>query len=540
MNEMSPVGLTAGNIRDWARAAREALVRSRVEIDALNVFPVPDGDTGTNLYLTMEAACAEFDLSEIQPADAGEAASILARGALLGARGNSGVILSQILRGIGITLTGASDRGAHSVARAFRSGADEAYRSVARPVEGTILTVARAAADAAENLVKSIPGEPDVARVVGAAAEGARAALLRTPAMLEVLRQAGVVDAGGRGLVEVYDALFRVLSGEVLSGEPIEDFDISESPMNFVPQPIAMPSDTPDFEVMYLLEAPDDRIDALRAALDARGDSVVIVGGDGLWNVHVHADDAGACIEDGLAVGRPHRIRVNSLHARPNSRSNRQVVMVTHGSGITNLVTAAGVNCVPAQPRTRPSVTEILSAVHASHSPEVVLLPSDRDNQGTAEIAAEQLRATGVRVAIVPTRSVVQSLAAIAVHDAERTFDDDVVTMTRAAGATRYGAVTISERDALTSAGQCAVGDVLGLVDGDIVQIGQSVLAVAQGVCARLVAAGGEIVTIVAGADADAPAVSGLIEWLESSYPGIDVVLHDGGQPLWPIIVGVE
>ena len=532
---MSPVGLTAGNIRDWARAAREALVRSRVEIDALNVFPVPDGDTGTNLYLTMEAACAEFDLSQPQPADAGEAASMLARGALLGARGNSGVILSQILRGIGITLTGASDLGAHSVARAFRSGADEAYRSVARPVEGTILTVARAAADAAENLVKSIPSEPDVARVVGAAAEGARAALLRTPAMLEVLRQAGVVDAGGRGLVEVYDALFRVLSGV-----PDEGFDTSDSPMSFVPQPIAMQSGTPDFEVMYLLQAPDDRIDALRVALDARGDSVVIVGGDGLWNVHVHADDAGACIEDGIAVGHPHRIRVNSLHASPTSRSNRQLVMVTHGSGITDLVTAAGVNCVPAQPRTRPSVTEILSAVHATHGPEVIFLPSDRDNQGTAEIAAEQLRATGVRVAIVPTRSVVQSLAAIAVHDPERTFDDDVVTMTRAAGATRYGAVTISERDALTSAGQCAVGDVLGLVDGDIVQIGQSVLVVAQDVCERLVAAGGEMVTIVAGTDADAHEVTGLIAWLESSYPGLDVVLHDGGQPLWPLIVGVE
>ncbi len=539
MNESSsagpPAGLSADNIRDWARAAREALIRSRVEIDALNVFPVPDGDTGTNLCLTMEAACAELDNSAVHPKTAGEAASVLARGALLGARGNSGVILSQILRGMGITLVGASDRGAHAVARAFRAGADEAYRSVARPVEGTILTVARAAADAAENLVKSIPGEPDVARVVGAAAEGARAALLRTPAMLEVLRQAGVVDAGGRGLVEVYDALFRVLSGE-----SIEDFDMSESPMNVVPQPIAMPSDTPDFEVMYLLEAPDDRIDALRAALDARGDSVVIVGGDGLWNVHVHADDAGACIEDGLAAGRPHRIQVNSLHARPTSRSNRQLVMVTHGSGITDLVTVAGVNCVPAQPRTRPSVTEILSAVHASHSPEVVLLPSDRDNQGTAEIAAEQLRATGVRVAIVPTRSVVQSLAAIAVHDPERTFDDDLVTMTRAAGATRYGAVTIAERAALTSAGQCAVGDVLGLLDGDIVQIGHAVLEVARGVCDRLVAGGGELITIVSGVDADPTEVEMLIAWLESSNPGLDVVHHDGGQPLWPIIVGVE
>ena len=537
MTESSPAGLTAGNIRDWARAARQALVSARVEIDALNVFPVPDGDTGTNLSLTMEAACAELDQSASHPADAGEAASTLARGALLGARGNSGVILSQILRGIGITLAGASDQGGHSVARAFRSGADEAYRSVARPVEGTILTVARAAADAAENLVRSIPGEPDVARVVGAAAEGARSALLRTPAMLEVLRQAGVVDAGGRGLVEVYDALFRVLSGAPVGDERPEIDTTLTTP---APQVIPAVRESPDFEVMYLLEAPDAGIDELRSALDARGDSVVIVGGDGLWNVHVHADDAGACIEDGLAVGRPYRIRVNSLHLRPTSRINRQLVMVTHGSGITELATAAGVSCVPAQPRMRPSVTEIISAVNTSHSPEVVLLPSDRDNQGTAEIAAEQLRSTGVRVAIVPTRSVVQSLSAIAVHDPERTFDDDVVTMTRSAGATRYGAVTIAERNALTSAGQCAVGDVLGLLDGDIVQIGHGVLAVAQSVCERLMAGGGELITVVSGVDADLTEVNDLVAWLETSYPGLEVVHHGGGQPLWPLIVGVE
>lgn len=560
-------GLTGLSIWQWAIASRDALVRVRVEIDALNVFPVPDGDTGTNLYLTMDAACAELEDSGEASSDAALAATVLARGALLGARGNSGVILSQILRGIGASLTSAPDVDAHAVARALRAGADEAYRAVARPVEGTILTVARAAAEAAEAVLHAVPGEADLARVVGAASLGAREALIRTPSMLEALRQAGVVDAGGRGLVEVYDALVSVITGEAptdigVDGRRREGH--SASPVTPLPTgagarggPVGARGDErpandgpanegPAFEIMYLLDCPDDRIDRLRAALDARGDSLVVVGGDGLWNVHVHADDAGACIEDALEVGRPHRIRVTSLHGQTGShdqvrqRSGRDLVMVTHGPGIEALVESAGVRCVPALPRVRPSVAEIVRAVDSSHAPEVVLLPSDKDTQQVAELAAVHLRSAGRRVAIVPTRSVVQSLAAVAVHDPACGFDDDVVSMTRAASATRYGAITIAVRAALTSAGECAVGDVLGLVDGDIVEIGANVQTVSRDILDRMLAVGGELVTIVSGSEVDHRDVDALVSWLVASRPGIDVVHHGGGQPLWPLIVGVE
>lgn len=521
-------GLTGLSILEWARASRGALIKARVEIDALNVFPVPDGDTGTNLYLTMDAACSELESSGAAGIDAGAAATALARGALLGARGNSGVILSQILRGIGTVLSAAPVVDAHAVSNAFRAGADEAYRAVSRPVEGTILTVARAAADAAESMVNSMPGSGDVFAVVGAASEGARDALARTPAMLEVLRLAGVVDAGGRGLVEVYDALRMVLGGE--AGDhpsPVVSLDRTHS-------------GGPTFEVMYLVHSSADRIDVLRTDLNARGDSVVVVGGDGLWNVHVHSDDAGGCVEDGIKAGTPHRIRITTLPDPNRAHTGRSLVMVTHGAGIANLVADVGVHCVAAQPLTRPSVSEMLAAADSSKDSEVVLLPSDGDTQSVAELAAVHLREAGRRVAIVPTRSVVQSLAAVAVHDASRNFDDDVVTMTRAAGATRYGAITHAVRAALTTAGECVVGDVLGLIDGDIVELGVSESDVSRAVLARMLAVGGELVTIVSGSQSHERDVDALMNWVQASFPGTDVVHHVGGQPLWPLIIGVE
>ncbi len=538
MSGVEPPALTGRSILEWALASRSALISARVEIDTLNVFPVPDGDTGTNLYLTMDAACTELESSGDAGLGAGQAAAVLARGALLGARGNSGVILSQILRGIGSALANVVTADARVMTAAFRAGADEAYRSVARPVEGTILTVARAAADAAESVLHAIPEDADVTRIVGAASAGARDALSRTPAMLDVLQRAGVVDAGGRGLVEVYDALLSVLTGGVLppaAGPDDRDVVVREREVTG-----SDPVNGPAFEVMYLLDCPDERIDELRATLDARGESLVVVGGDGLWNVHVHADDAGACVEDALAVGRPYRIRITSLTDQVRHRTGRQLVMVTHGAGIAELAATAGVLCIPALPHTRPSVAEFVAVADGSHSPELVLLPSDGDTQSVAELAAVHLRSAGRRVTIVPTRSVVQSLAAISVHDPAREFDDDVVAMTRAASATRYGAVTIAVRAALTSAGQCSIGDVLGLVGGDIIEIGTDVQAVSRAILDRMLGVGGELVTIVSGVDVDGADVDALLDWLGGVHPGVEAVHQIGGQPLWPLIIGVE
>jgi dihydroxyacetone kinase-like predicted kinase len=294
---------------------------------------------------------------------------------------------------------------------------------------------------------------------------------------------------------------------------------------------------------MFLLEADDDAVPALRTELDALGDSLVVVGGDRLWNVHVHVDDAGAAVEAAMAVGRPYRLRITHLETVvPTSGrvDGRALVAVSHGPGVAELLGSAGVGIVPALARQRPSTAEILDAVGLTHAAEVIVLPSDKDTRGVAEAAAEQARADGVRVSVIPTRSIVQTLAAVAVHDPSARFDDDVVAMTRAAGATRYAAVTVASRAALTTVGPCDVGDILGLVDGDIVMVGDDVPSVTRDILTRMLAIGGELVTLVLGADAGPDLSESLPEWLAERYPLTDVVVYDGGQPLWPIIMGVE
>ncbi len=529
-------------VRDWTQRALSDLGDERAAIDALNVFPVPDGDTGTNLYLTMEAAWESVEecwTDEAEPATA-RAAKAMATGALLGARGNSGVILSQILRGTSEVLGDLPDGGTldgRAVQRLLSRAADLGYEAVARPVEGTILTVARAAADAAGALVRG--GVDDAAAVVTAAADGAREALDQTPTMLESLRLAGVVDAGGRGLVVVLDALAEVVSGVA---RVVADTGV-HSPL---PRPVDVEASHhyggPAYEVMFLLDTDDPAIPTLRTELDALGDSLVIVGGDGLWNVHVHVDDAGAAVEAAMRAGHPHRIRITHLEPAAVVRpaATRALVAVTHGPGTAALLGDAGVGIVPAAARQRPSTAELLGAMQQAHAAEVVVLPSDSDTRAVAEAAAQRARETGLRVAVIPTRSIVQTLAAAAVHDPGREFDADVIAMTQAASATRYAAVTVASRSALTTVGPCVEGDVLGLVDGDIAVIGARVASVARDLLAGMLVVGGDLVTLVLGSDAGPELSEALPEWLAAEFPLVDVVVHEGGQPLWPIIMGVE
>jgi uncharacterized protein len=534
-------------VRAWAEASLAALGEERTTIDALNVFPVPDGDTGTNMFLTVESACAAIDSVCDEVEALGGRPSVeaitgaMSRGALLGARGNSGVILAQIIRGVASVLAGVPEGAELTPAlirAAMRSASDEAYVAVSRPVEGTILSVARAAAEAAEAAESA--GE-DIVAVIEQAVDASHDALALTTEQLAVLRDAGVVDAGGQGLVVVYDALLDVVTG-VRRRRPGRALRAK------LPAPTRGPAlapgnaADPSYEVMYLLRADTAGVVALRSDLEGLGDSVMITGDETLWNVHVHVHDAGAAIEAGLAIGRVERIRVTYLaHAAPAQLpEGRRVVIVTHGPGTAALVVEQGALVVPAKPRRRPSTAELLDGIHRAGALEVLLMPSDSDSLAVAEAAAEQARIEGCRVAVIPTRSIVQSLAALAVHDPGARFDEDAVAMTRAAGATRYGAVTVASKTALTSAGPCRVGDVLGLTDGDIVDIGPDQTSVAISVADRLLSMGGELVTLVLGSDADLPWADDLADVLQRSHAGIDVITVDGGQPLWPLIIGVE
>ncbi|OPC80962.1 dihydroxyacetone kinase [Embleya scabrispora] len=541
-------------VRRWGRVALELLGRAREEIDALNVYPVPDGDTGTNLFLTLESGTAEVDAlfgADLPEPDLPSAFRALAHGALLGARGNSGVILSQLLRGmaerfeaeqVAARESGREVPAGLALAHALRTAADAAYAAVARPVEGTMLTVARAAADAA-----AAAGE-EIRPVVRAAATAARGALARTPEQLDVLRRAGVVDAGGRGLTVLLDALLAVVTGE-RSAYRISPHQV-QTP---VPVPYADPLGSeedagggPGFEVIYLLDAPDDALPALRERLGALGDSLVVVGGEGLWNVHVHVDDAGAAVEAGIAAGRPHRIRITHLErvlvgtAAPEPAPTRGIVAVAHGDGLATLFAENGAHVVQAGPGRGPSTSVLVDAIRRTEAREVVLLPNDADCHAVAGVAAQQAQAAGVRVQVIPTKAAVQGLAALAVHEPGRRFDQDIVGMTSAAGATRYGALTVAVRESWTMAGVCQAGDVLGVIEGDIAVIGRDQRETGTVVVDRMLAGGGELVTLVTGS-ACPPGLAAAIErHLRATRLGVDVMVYEGGQEVYPLLIGVE
>jgi DAK2 domain fusion protein YloV len=555
-------------VRTWCGLALQALGRAREEIDAINVYPVADGDTGTNLYLTVESAVAAVEavfaghgtLTEQKPPLA-DAVRAMAHGALIGARGNSGTILAQLLRGMAQVLA-ADGETAHTdgegLRLALRHAADSARQAVAHPVEGTVLSVASAAADAADE------AEGDCGTVARAAYDGACAALAATPGQLAVLERAGVVDAGGRGLVAVLAALVATFTGEApvftFSGvyARVEAVLVSGAPDAIDVTDVVLCEDGPEapqeggpaFEVIYLLEADDTAVTRLRLRLDALGDSLVVVGGDGLWNVHVHVDDAGAAVEAGVEAGRPYRIRIThfglgDVHTTgaerpPRERAQRAVVAVVPGEGLAGLYGEAGATTVLARPGEPPASGELVAAVRRAHAREVVLLPNDADLRHTAAAAAEQARAEGIRVALIPTRSAVQGIAALAVHEPERRFDEDVVAMTSAAGATRYAEVAVAERQSWTMAGICQAGDVLGLVDGDVAVIGADVTATARAVLDRMLAAGGELVTLVLGDEAPVSVADILEIHVRESYLAVDTVVYRGGRQGALLLIGVE
>ncbi|MFG2870039.1 DAK2 domain-containing protein [Streptomyces sp. NPDC048338] len=534
--------LDAAAVRSWCVRALHALGREREEIDAINVYPIADGDTGTNLYLTLESAVQAVD--EVFAADVavasdtaadGEAAGpdpaaairAMAHGALIGARGNSGTILSQLLRGMTPVL--ADGRDGDHLARALAAAAEAARQAVAHPVEGTILSVASAAAGACA-------AGGDLVTVARRAYDGARTALAATPGQLAVLERAGVVDAGGRGLVTVLGALVEAVSGEV------QIRPVTAPPHRPLAAEDCATGDGPAFEVLYLLEAPDPAVERLRARLDALGESLVVVGGDGLWNVHVHTDDAGAAVEAGVEAGRPYRIRITHFPgaAEAPERAQRAVVAVLPGEGLAGLCEAAGATTLLARPGRPPVSGDLVEAIRRAHAREVVLLPNDTDLRHTAGAAAEQARAEGIRVALIPTRAAVQGIAALAVHEPDRRFDEDVVAMTAAAGATRYAELAVAERQSFTSAGVCQAGDVLGLIEGDVAVIGHDLTTTARTVLDRMLSAGGELVTLIV-ADGTPPSLAAALErHVRETYLAVDTTTYQAGAGAPPLLIGVE
>ena len=539
----APNKLSASDLRS-AMTTFAGLLRSHREvINRLNVYPVPDGDTGTNMALTVESVVAALD-AEGAEASMESVCSAIATGSLMGARGNSGVILSQLLRGLVERFKAVAVVTPQVLADSLVHADVLARQAVLRPVEGTILSVARAAAQGAQGATSSLTA------LVHAARDRAREALARTPEQLPVLAQAGVVDSGGTGLLLLFDALCHVVADDPLPVAPDAEtisVHVQESPPE---------GDTADlrYEVMYLLESNDEAVAAFREVWSGLGDSIVIVGGDGLYNCHIHTDDIGASIEAGVEAGRPHEIRVTDLAEQVvEERWVREavvgelgsepapatsVVAVTAGEGVARIFRSLGVREIVAGGQSmNPSTAQLVAAVEASGSPEVVILPNNKN----VRLAAEQVDAVvDQKVVVVATNSIVEGFAALLAYDPDASAAENAALMGLSAQHVVAGEVTRAVRATTTDAGEVREGDWIGLDAKGVRSIADSIAVAANSLLTCLIHDGHELVTIIEGDGATPANTRRISEYLAEAYPALAVEVHHGGQPLYPYLFGVE
>ena len=543
-----------GTFRDGLRSHQQLINR-------MNVYPVPDGDTGTNMALTMESVAIELD--GLGSTDLDATCRAIAHGSLMGARGNSGVILSQLLRGLSDGLNVAGGRpGAPDLAGALVTADRLAREAVQRPVEGTILTVARgaavrasAAADRGGSLVV----------VAEAARAGAAEALARTPDLLAVLAQAGVVDAGGTGYLLLFDALLAVVDDRKMP-EPPELPEVAGVAGTGLSGGSAAEREAYAelaglrYEVMYLLEAADETIPAFKEVWAGLGDSIVVVGGDGLWNCHIHTDEVGPAIEACLDAGRPRSIRVTDLleeveeerwvregagdqasgpsEAPLGPTPVTSVVAVASGDGIGRIFRSLGVQRLIAGGQSmNPSIAELVEAVDALDSDEVIVLP----NNGNIRPVANRVDELSLkRVWVVPTETITEGFAALLAYDPEAGGEANAAAMEATARRVVPGEVTRAVRDAETAAGPVRTGDWLGLSRDGIEVVGDTLSAAACGLLELLVTADHDLVTIIEGEGSGAADTRRITEWLKEARPVVETEVHHGGQPLYPYLFSIE
>ena len=557
----SPATLGADDLRAVMGGYRDALRLHQADINRLNVYPVPDGDTGTNMALTLESVVSE--LAEVEDgAGLPEVCRAIGHGSLMGARGNSGVILSQLLRGMSerMAVAGEAGVGPEVLVDAIGHSSELARRAVVRPVEGTILTVASAAA------IGAAKGS-DLVGVVESARSEAADALARTPEMLPVLAQAGVVDAGGSGYLLLLDAFLLVLDGRPLpepSGVDAPDLTALDGALSSGSGHDGAEGEHAvgdlRYEVMYFLHAPDDSIEAFKEVWAGIGDSIVVVGGDGLWNCHIHTDDIGAAVEAGVDAGRPHRIRVTDLDeqveeerwvresvgapgAGPSDEGTgppptTSVVAVVTGDGIGRIFRSLGVHHLVVGGQTmNPATADMVKAVESVGSDQVVILPNNKNIRPVAE----QVDAlSGKTVRVVATGSIVEGFAALLAYDPASGADANVVTMSESAARVVPAEVTRAVRDTVTDAGEVHEGDFIGISRDGVVAVSDNIVVCTRLLLSRLLNSTHELVTLIEGEGARVADTRRIEEWLSEEHPEVAVEVHQGGQPLYPYLLGIE
>jgi DAK2 domain fusion protein YloV len=554
-------------LRDTVRTFRDTVRVHSDALNRLNVYPVPDGDTGTNMARTLDAVVAEMETVAADDLDA--TCDAISHGSLMGARGNSGVILSQILRGFTATLKGRGDIQGALYADALQEAAAGAYQAVLKPVEGTILTVCRESAEAARDAADE---GGSLVEVVRAARDAGHLSLANTPELLPVLKDAGVVDAGGAGFLLMLDSAMYVVAGDPLPEAEPDDgtqgavgaaFDAVANRTSDVVG--ALDVSEQRYEVMYFLELADERIGDFKNGWGAIGDSIVVVGGDGLWNCHVHTNDIGAAIEVALGLeGRPKQIRVSDLfeevdeeHAKrlaeltggSNALETRAgaglppvttaVVAVCTGDGLVELFAQLGVQGVVTGGQTmNPSTAELLDTVAHVNADHVVILPN---NKNIIPVAEQVNALSDKTVVVVPTRSMPEALAALVVYDPEAQADENAVEMSAASASVVTGEITQAIRDTSTDVGNITKGDWIGIVRGDgIASIGSTATTAAFGLLEAIVGDSAELVSVITGEEADPDTTAAIEGWLRDNRGAVATEVQHGDQPLYPYLFGVE
>ncbi|HEY0492244.1 MAG TPA: DAK2 domain-containing protein [Candidatus Dormibacteraeota bacterium] len=514
------------------------LTLNRDEVDALNVFPVPDGDTGTNMLLTLQSAVEE--VRSVDEANLSVMAKRAAHGALMGARGNSGVILSQIFRGFAAGVDGRASVDARGLAAAFSEGAAVAYRAVIKPTEGTMLTVAR---EAAAGACETAKGSADLTDVVRAACESAQAAVEKTPQQLQVLKEAGVVDSGGYGLQLILEGFLKRLRGEALAAfeKPVQK--------HARPQQVAAPEAGWGYCTEFIINGDSLPVDAVRSEIQRRGESALVVGDEAAIKVHVHTHEPADVIGYASALGKLTRLKVDDMSAqhhrlqgdvarRPNSLKHLAVVAVASGDGFGRILESLGVDSVVSGGVTmNPSTEDMLSAVESVPSNDVLLLP----NNGNTIMAAQQVpELTKKRVRVVPSRSLPQGIAALFAFDFSADLEANASAMTHALNEVKTIEVTRAVRASAMDGVQVKEGDVIGLLNDRIVATGASHQSVVDSVLDEVPADSVRTVTVYAGVDAPDDEREAVRTAISRRFPAASVELQSGDQAIYPYIVAVE
>jgi DAK2 domain fusion protein YloV len=524
-------------VQELAHGALASLERNRERIDDLNVYPVPDGDTGTNLTMTARAVVDELDRTTTE--DRPGLVKEVTRAALMGARGNSGVILSQIIRGAAETLRTNGEVDTHTLAAAFRSASDAAYRAVRQPVEGTMLSVIREMAEEGESPENDGLTKPELlARLVRRGEE----AVARTPEQLEVLREAGVVDAGGAGLLEIVRGLAATAAGEPLPEAPAarEELNIEAIHQELSPY---------RYCTTFMIEGDDLDSDGIEHELEQLGDSLLVVGDPEALKVHVHTDEPGRALSVGTRAGVIDRVEIANMHEQTVQREQRLleavpdaqtsttgIVAVVAGDGNRRLFESLGATrIVEGGQSMNPSTAELVEAIESTPAAEVVLLP----NNSNVILSAEQ--AAGLvdkPVTVVPTDSLPAGLAAMLAFDPERPAAENADAMNEVVGGVKTGEVTIASRDVELNGLSVRKGAWLGLAEGEAVAGGPDFDDVAAAVAERLLEEPRDVMTLLTGADE--PDLDGLLQRIQEAHPHLELDVQSGGQPHYPLLLSAE